>query len=281
MFYIRNCEAIIGNFVFTTLDTTEDKGLTIEWSYKIKRYDEPGKLQIEIYNPAEEVTSGIKQMDAVIFSFGYNGEMGQFFTGYLDRYKFEHKGVDKVLKVECVEQDTMVFKPVSVSYEANTMSSYVIKDTIKRAGLNLKQLELKINKSFPTGYCVYGKPLNEIKKVVKDCESKVKIEGRDVYIYNEDINNNMSVLLDFTSGLLEEPQAAIVSTVKKKKERKEIYTHTLKALALNLIKKNSLIKIVGETMELWGQVIEMEISDYEAEYRVMKINERGNNKTLS
>lgn len=272
MLFLRDCEIIIGDYVFTTQDMGQDKGLTIEWSYKIKKYDEPAKLKVNIYNPAQEVISNIKQMDPVIFSFGYNKDIGQFFTGYLDRYTFEHRGVDQILVAECIEQDTAIFNPLSVSYTANTMATYIIEDTVKRAGLNLKQLELKINKSYPTGYCVYGKPLNEIKKIVQDCSSKFKIEGRDVYIYNEDINNNMSVVLDYTSGLLEEPQPAIISTMKKSEQKKEIYTHIVKALAINLIKKNSLIRVEGENMQLWGQVIEMEIDNYEAEYRVMKID---------
>lgn len=280
--FIRNCECRVNDFVYSTIDDPiHGKGLTIEWSYEVKNYDDPGRLEVEIYNPDEEILANIKQLDPVVFSFGYAGEIQTFFSGFLDKFEFKVKGVDKVLKINCVEQDSLIFKKFSVSYEAGTSGKYIIEDIAKRSGLTIKQLDVKQDKIYTTGYCVYGKPINEIRDVVQDCGSKLKIEGKEIYIYIDDVNKNEVVLLDYESGLLEEPQQAMKSVVKrnKKKEEKEsgetLYTHKLRALAIPLIKKNSLVVVNGDNIQLTGQVIEMSIDGYEAEYKVRRMDKDG------
>lgn len=272
----RNCECNISGFLFTTIDTENSKGLTIKWSYDIKDYDSPAKLKLEIYNPAREVVDNIKQLDPVTFGFGYNGEINTFFSGFLDTYEYKEDGVDKVLKVTCIEQADLIFKDFSVSYNAETSGEYIIKDLAKRSGLIIKQLDIKRNKNYMTGFCAYGKPLNEIREVVEDCESKLKIEGKELYIYIDEINKNQAVVLDYTSGLLEEPQTAVKSvykeTQKEESKRKEaLYTHKVKSLAIPLIKKNSIIVANGEIHNITGQVIQFKINNnYEAEYFIRK-----------
>lgn len=275
----RDCECRIDDFLFTTMDDPVfGKGLTIDWSYEIKNYDDPARMEVEIYNPDEDVILALKQLDPVVFSFGYAGELQTFFSGFLDKFEFKIKGVDKVLKINCVEQDSLIFKKFSVSYEAGTSSKYIIEDIAKRSGLTIKQLDVKQDKIYTTGYCVYGKPINEIRDVVQDCESKLKIEGKEIYIYIDDINKNEVVLLDYESGLLEEPQQAIRALFKKngKRDEKEtLYTHKLRALAIPLIKKNSLVVVNGDNIQLTGQVIEMSIDGYEAEYKVRRMDKDG------
>lgn len=274
--FIRNCECRISDYVYTTIDDeVHGKGLTIEWGYEIRNYDDPGRLEVEIYNPDEEILSNINQLDPVVFSFGYAGEMEVFFSGFLDKYEFKVKGVDKILKINCIEQDSLIFKSFSVSYNANTGAKYIIEDVAKRSGLTIKQLDLKQNKNYTTGYCIYGRPLNEIRDIVKDCGSKLKIEGKEIYIYIDDVNRNTAVLLDYESGLLEEPQVAVRALYKKNgksNDKETLYTHKLKALAIPLIKKNSIIVIKGDNLELTGQVIEMEIDGYEAVYKVRRMD---------
>ena len=276
MLFKRDCECRIKDYVYTTVDDpVYGKGLTIEWGYEIRNYDDPGRLEVEIYNPDEEILTNIQQLDPIVFSFGYAGELEVFFSGFLDKYEFKIKGVDKILKISCIEQDSLIFKSFSVSYNANTGAKYIIEDIAKRSGLTIKQLDLKQDKNFTTGYCIYGKPLNEIRDLVKDCGSKLKIEGKELYVYTDDVNKNLAVLLDYESGLLEEPQVAIRALYKKngkKNDKETLYTHKLKALAIPLIKKNSIIVIKGDKIELTGQVIEMEIDDYEAEYKVRRMD---------
>ncbi|MGL4998601.1 MAG: hypothetical protein ACRC5T_06480 [Cetobacterium sp.] len=271
----RNCEVTINDQFFSTFtDYETGAGLTIEWDYDIKKYDEPAKLKVEIYNPAQEVVSNLKQLDPVTFSFGYLGETEMFFSGFLDKFDYDSKGIDKVLKITAIEQDALIFKQFSVSYEAGTSGKYIIQDIAKRSGLTIKQLDIALDREYSTGYCVYGKPINELRDVVKDCGSMLKIEGKELYIYIDNVNKNEVVLLDYTSGLLEEPQIAVKSTVGKsaKEGAETLYTHKLKAMAIPMIKKNSIVVIEGDELQLTGQVIEMKIDNYEAEYFVRRMD---------
>ena len=276
MLFDVNCEVILKDFVFTTIDSEDSKGMTIEWDYDIKNYDEPAKMKVKIYNPDKKIISEIQQLDPVILSFGYEGKLANFFSGYLDKYEFIRDGVDSYLKITAVEQDVLIYKAVSVSYESKTDAKYIISDIVKRAGLNLKQLTLKSNIIYTTGYCVYGKPVNELREVVEDCSSKIKIEGKDVYVYDDDLNDREAVVFDYTSGLLEEPQPAVESTSKARKGNATLYTHKFKALAIPLVKKNSIVKVVGNELSMFGQVIEISIDDYEAEYKIRQREEKTN-----
>lgn len=268
----RGCEVRISDYLFTTENTQEEKGLTIEWEYNIKNYDEPAELKVRIYNVPEDVVIGLKQIDPVVFMFGYGGELQTFFSGFLDTFEIERQGVDRIFKATCIEQDSLIFKKHSISYSAGTTSKYVIEDLAKRAGLIIKQLDLNVDLVYSTGYCVYGNPINEIRDIVKDSDSKLKIEGKEIYVYTEEINNNEAVLLDYESGLLEEPQNTIKSLVKtlkdKEKGKSTLYTHKVISLAIPLIKKNSIILVQSDDYDIAGQVIEIKINNYIAEYKI-------------
>ncbi|MGL6023777.1 MAG: hypothetical protein ACRC0F_04100 [Cetobacterium sp.] len=272
LLFNRECNCNIGDIFFTTENTIDGKGLTINWSYDINSYDAPAELTLEIYNISDDVLKNIKQLHPVVFSFGYDKNIQTFFSGFIDTYEISKKGIDKIFKAVCIEQDALIFKNFSVSYNAETDAKYIIEDLLKRSGLSLKQLELKENKKYNTGFCVYGKPINEIREIVSDCGSKLKIEGKDVYIYINDVNKNEAVLLDYTSGLLEEPESTLKAVISTKdtgeKENDTLYTHEVKALAIPLIKKNSIVIVQGDNEVLNGQVIEMSISNYEAVYKV-------------
>lgn len=277
----RGCEVRISDYVFTTESTKEEKGLTIEWEYVIKNYDEPAELKIRIYNLPEEIVLGFKQIDPVVFMFGYDGDIQNYFSGFLDTFEIERQGVDRVFKATCIEQDSLIFKQHSISYNAGTTAKYVIEDLTKRSGLIIKQLDLNNDIVYSTGYCVYGKPINEIRDIVKDCDSKLKIEGKEIYVYTEEINNNEAVLLDYESGLLEEPQNTIKSLVKTIKDeakgKQTLYTHKVRSLAIPLIKKNSIIVVQSDNFNITGQVIEIKINDYVGEYKI-KVMEGGKNE---
>lgn len=273
MLFNRNCSVNISDFEFTTMDNKYGKGLTIDWSYDIRKYSEPAKLKVSIYNPDIAIISEIKQLDPVVFSFGYDDITELFFSGFLDKFDFKTKGVDRVLEISCIEQDTLIFKDLSVSYNSNTKASYVISDVLKRAGFIIKQLDLESDIIYSSGYCVYGKPINEVREVAKDCGSRVKIEGKEVFVYINEVNNNVAVLLDFESGLLESPIPAMKSAVaenKKKENDTTLYTHKVKSLAIPSIKKNSIIVIQTDEIEMTGQVIEITINGYEAEYKIKR-----------
>lgn len=268
--YNSNCEAVICEQVFSTLD-----GMTIKWNYESKIDDLP-RMTITVVNPAIEAVEQIKQLGSALFRFGYEGDVEPYFSGFVDSYEYREGNIDKELEIRCIEQDKVIFSTLSVSYKSDTTADYIITDIAKRSGFNIKQLDLTQNKTYLTGYCVYGKPLNEIREIAEDCGANVKLEGKDLYVYNTNINKNQAVVLDFESGLLEEPRLALKSKYeelsKKPEEReKTTYTHTVRSLAIPLIKLNSIVIVRGEREEFTGQVTEMTVSDnFEAEYKMMK-----------
>ena len=263
-YFNSNLKIIVNDIEFNT-----EKNETINWEYDVKDYNNPGKLKIDIYNVYPEIMQQIKQLDIVLFSFGYNEDYTSFFTGIIDKLELKRSGLDTVLRLTCIEQTTKIYKKLSISYEVDVSSKYIIEDIAKRSGLAIKQIDLKNEIVYYNGYNVYGLPVNEIREIVEDCSSNIKIEGDDIYIYQEEINNKESILYDYTSGLLEPIKEEFKSIVKGK-EQKKLYTHSLKALANPIIKKNSIIVVKDDIINITGQVIEMNIKNYVAEYKILK-----------
>ena len=84
---------------------------------------------------------------------------------------------------------------------------------------------------YTTGEVIFGYGLKEIENIVKNYGSKMSIRENMIYIYDEELITKNKIILDYTSGLLEEPESQNIAEIKieskkpketnKKNEKKE------------------------------------------------------------
>lgn len=207
-------------------DETIINGLDIKWSYKDNE-DKPPDFTVEIDGLTATTMNKIVLRDTVTLNAGFNKSLGSICTGMIIKKTCE-KGS---LKLECSEIKSTYNKTVSASYVENTTASTIIQDLAKKISFYVKQIDLKEDIIYTTGEAIFGHGLKEIENIVKDCGSKMSVRENMIYIYDEELITKNKIILDYTSGLLEEPENQNIAEIKieskkpketnKKNEKKE------------------------------------------------------------
>lgn len=198
-------------------DETVINGLDVKWSYKDNE-DKPPDFSIEIDGLTDTTMNKIALKDNVIVNAGYNKNLGQVCSGMVIK-----KTCDKgSLKLECSEIKVTYNKTVSATYTENTPASTILQDLAKKISFYVKQMDLKDDVIYRTGEAIFGHGLKEIENIVKDCGSKMSVRENMIYIYDEELITKNKIVLDYTSGLLEEPESQNIQEIKiESKKSKE------------------------------------------------------------
>ena len=194
-------------------------GLDIKWTYK-DNDDKPADFDIEIQGLSRDTSNKIKLKDNVIINAGYGDNLFQICTGFVIKKEYDRG----TLKLNCSELAVTFNKVVSCSYEPNITGSQIIQDLANRIGFHIKQIDLLEDLIYSTGESIHGHGLKELENIVKDCSSKINIKTDLIYIYHDEIVTEGKLILDYTSGLLEEPKSQNIPEIKiedKKKESKK------------------------------------------------------------
>lgn len=235
------------------------------WSYESKNDNNPSFLELTIPNLSKEFQKSINKNTVVSFSFGSGNSVGVLVTGYVDKKEVTKlDNVTEMTRLIVLDSDVSVFNDINKSYVKNTKSSYIIKDICDNVGLILKQLELKSDKQYLSGYVAYGKAVNIIKKIVSDCKSNIKIDGVELSIYDTTKQSKNSIsLIKFGTGLLEEPLPTEWG-----KDEEQIFDYSVRCIAIANLRKNSIIRVEGSELKFYGKIIEINITDFIATYYV-------------
>lgn len=264
MFIDRICEVQIGGLLFNSEE------FEIVWGYSVGDDDTPANFDIKIANLSQETNKQINILDSVVLKFGYEKDAGIFATGFIDEIEVDRNGTDHWTNLRCIEAETDIQKKVSRSYSKGTKSSYIIKDLCSICNLNLKELDLGSDKTFNTGYNIYSKPIMALRELAGDCGCKMEVSGKNVRIYTKKTKKEHVALLTFESGLLANPLVNKKSNIEEDEIEHDI---TVKALALNDVKKGDLIKVECPTLNAVLLVAELDISDWEGEYKCLEVSQ--------
>lgn len=253
----------IGNFDYSDFK--------VDFSYQIGIEDKVGELTMTLYNLSPTSIERLKKGTQIEFGYGYDKVVVPFFNGLIDSYSHV-EGVTAETEVVCFGYSQTVFKPISRSYTAGTMASYVIEDICKNTGLNLQQLELANDITYSKGYNVYTKPLLALTNIAKSCGSKLTVRGENIFIYKNSMGLKKGVEFDFTSGLLATPNTIQSSISQNREESKENFkkpsaTHLITTLANPNVNKHDVVKV----LDILYRVESMSISDWKTEMEVIKI----------
>lgn len=120
-------------------------------------------------------------------------------------YKEGHVHIDG--KTEIKRTRYTVKKKVysNLSFKKGVKPSVAIKRIAHEAGIKIAAMKLAQDKPFKKGYTVSGKPLSAINKLVKRCKSKMFYERGQLKIDDLKKSKKTHIILDYTSGLLNEP----------------------------------------------------------------------------
>ena len=283
-------------------------GLDIEWNYKDDD-DKPATFEITIKGLSQTTASKIKLKDNVVLSAGFDSDIGEIAEGFI---------IDKVynkneLKIICSELDIKFNDIVSVSYEPGTLASEIIKDLARKINFFVKQLDLEVDVAYENGESVTGHGLKEIQEIVKDCESKINIKNNLLYIYSDVSIKGNKYVLDFSSGLLEQPKLneelrekieikptkkeketkettkkstkkSTKKTTKKSKEAKEEkkdteeknkFDYEVVGLLIHYLKKGDIIQVESDTFNGDLKIISLNIDDFKMKLKTKALNKVG------
>lgn len=286
----------------------EDKdyinGLNIDWNYKDDD-DKPATFEITIKGLSQTTASKIKLKDNVVLSAGFDSDIGEIAEGFI---------IDKVynkneLKIICSELDIKFNDIVSVSYEPGTLASQIITDLARKINFFVKQLDLEVDVIYENGESITGHGLKEIQEIVKDCESKINIKNNLLYIYSDVSIKGNKYVLDFNSGLLEQPKLneelrekieikptkkeketkettkkSTKKTTKKSKEAKEEkkdteeknkFDYEVVGLLIHYLKKGDIIQIESDTYNGDLKIIAIDINDFKMTLKTKALNKVG------
>ena len=224
--------------------------LDIDWEYSIDNDKVTAQLKVLINNISKESKSKIKKGDIVEFGFGYEEQVIPFFYGLVDILDG-----DTIIAYEYKQEIT---KRMSRSYKVGTNAEFVIRDLAEICKLEIEILELAQTITYSNGYNVYDLPLMALKKIVASCGSVMVLNGSKLRITATNNGFKSGVEYDFNSGLLaniEEIRDDINST------------HLIKALANPIVKKGSIIKVLGN----YYKVNSLDIDNFIAEMEVLKL----------
>ena len=277
-------------------------GLETKWNYK-DNDDKPSEFTIEINNLTKTTANKIALKDNVILNAGYGSDLGEVASGFVIKKEYN----DNVLKLTCSEIDVKYNKVISSAYEPMTTASTIIDDIAKQIDFYVKQLELKNDVVYKIGESVHGHALAEIQDIVKDCGSKINIKNNMIYIYHKDLADTSKIVIDYTSGLLEEPKSSNVpeikieakkeekpktetkkstkkstkkttkkATTKKEAEKVEIKEdYEVKCLLIHYLKKGDVFHLKSQEVDGDMRILSMSIDDFIMTLKVKVINEKG------
>ena len=277
-------------------------GLETKWNYK-DNDDKPSEFTIEINNLTKTTANKVALKDNVILNAGYGSDLGEVASGFVIKKEYN----DNVLKLTCSEIDVKYNKVISSAYEPMTTASTIIDDIAKQIDFYVKQLELKNDVVYKIGESVHGHALAEIQDIVKDCGSKINIKNNMIYIYYKDLADTSKIVIDYTSGLLEEPKSSNVpeikieakkeekpktetkkstkkstkkttkkATTKKEAEKVEIKEdYEVKCLLIHYLKKGDVFHLKSQEVDGDMRILSMSIDDFIMTLKVKVINEKG------
>ena len=269
-------------------------GLETKWNYK-DNDDKPSEFTIEINNLTKTTANKVALKDNVILNAGYGSDLGEVARGFVIKKEYN----DNVLKLTCSEIDVKYNKVISSAYEPMTTASTIINDIAKQIDFYVKQLELKNDVVYKIGESIHGHALAEIQEIVKDCGSKINIKNNMIYIYYKDLADTSKIVIDYTSGLLEEPKSSNVpeikieakkeeesktttkkstkkATTKKEAEKVEIKEdYEVKCLLIHYLKKGDVFHLKSQEVDGDMRILSMSIDNFIMTLKVKVINEKG------
>lgn len=168
---------------------------------------EPNICHVMVYNLSDATMALLKKGEKLILNAGYAGDLGTILLGVVEKTETTWEGIDKVTKLTVGEGSDQWLKAyVNKSYAPGTTSSAIIADLAGMFGMELGELKLVNNLTYPRGRSVSGMLQSVIRQVVGETNSKFHISHGKILIRPWETGTETGFLLNADTGLIESPQ---------------------------------------------------------------------------
>lgn len=228
--------------------------LTIHFDIEFDDTEHIDKATIKVYNLSESTISKIIVNSVVTLSAGYEGDVGVIFKGVVKQAKTSWSGVDKVTEITCIDETgKYLSEKVSKTFAPGTKASTVLKYLVDKAGLQMVDFTPTKDFVYRKGKVVKGGVKAQLKLIVKDTHSKMRINAGKMYIRAPKKGDHTGFVLNKETGLIDHPEK--IETEEDTKDtgvKKKRSGYKLKMLLNHRVKADSIF--VVDSKVLAGQV---------------------------
>jgi hypothetical protein len=231
----------------------DGEDFTINFKVPFSTSENPDVTDIEIYNITNESISAIENKAYAIINAGYNNNIGNIFTGKIEKVDPSWSGVNKSVKITASDGGFEWRKTrIQKAYTKGSKASYIMKDLAGLLGLEVVEVSPKKDITYQLGKTISGPVEVALKQLTKDTGSKMYINKGKLYIRDGDKGTSTGFLLNSETGLIGSPERVEEEDEKGNK----IVKYNVKCLLNNKITTDSIIQIQSKTINGNYRVIE-------------------------
>lgn len=198
-FWLRDATLQVGSNKYN-LD-----GMNFSFEIAFEDSEELTTSTITATNLSANTRNNIKKGDPVIVNAGYEGDVGCLFVGKVAALSHKKDATDWQTKITAtVALNEWMSSQVNKTYKKSITAKAMIADLLNIFGLEVGDLQLNINKTYPRGRVCAGKLKDVLQEiVVSDCKSRLLIRPTGQLIINKQESGvNTGYLLTPQTGLL-------------------------------------------------------------------------------
>jgi len=201
-YWIRSANLQIGPFRYDL------NGLEFGFECPFEDSDELGTATITVKNLSEQTRHSIQRNHVVILNAGYEGDVGLIFKGQVAGMSSKHSGTEWETEIFATEvTDEWLSKQVNKTYKRGMSSQDIVRDLCTIFGVEVRKMELAVDKTYPRGRKCCGKVHEVLRQIVTgDCKSRFLIRHGQITISDPKDPVHMGFLLAPHTGLLAETE---------------------------------------------------------------------------
>ena len=215
---------------------------TLDFNFEIPFTDSEELTQatIEVRNLSESTRNAIRKGDQVIVNAGYENDVGAIFVGQAGEPSHKRDRVDWVTKILATAAlEEWLTREVNKTYNKNIKASALLGDLLNLFGVEVGQMQLVNDVTYPRGKVCKGKLKDILTEIVtSDCKSRFLIKNGQIIINDPNNGDNRGYLLSAATGLLKVDDEAVTTqattpqTTKDTQDQKESKENVVKLEAL-------------------------------------------------
>ncbi|MDR2686517.1 MAG: hypothetical protein LBB75_02095 [Oscillospiraceae bacterium] len=216
---------------------------TLDFSFEIPFTDteELTQATIEVRNLSESTRKAIRKGDTVIVNAGYENDVGAIFVGQAGEPSHKRDRVDWVTKILATAAlEEWLTKEVNKTYNKNIKASAVVPDLLNLFGIEVGQMQLVQDATYPRGKVCKGKLKDILTEITtSDCKSRFLIKNGQLIINDPNNGDNRGYVLSAATGLLKVDDEAVTTQATTPQTTKD--SEDQKSDKENLVKLEALL----------------------------------------
>lgn len=198
--YMRDTTIAVGGRTFTA-------PLTRNFEVPFDDTKDLNTISVDIYNLTDSTIKSMKKKQPLIIQTGYRGDKGTIFDGIVDKIVTTREGVDKITKITGIDDASgnWTEKELKKTYKGPISAKVILEDLMPMLGLAIGDFALPKDHIYKSGKTVNGLISKAIMAIGKDCNAKIHINKREIYIRGKNTANGYAIEVNKNTGLIGSP----------------------------------------------------------------------------